>query len=279
MSLVKVIKKENKIIYKILGIKFSKMRKTNIEDIIERIDRVERLIKADNNLIFKYLSGGIELHPCYGMERVVFDNYKDVLINYDLYPDFFREHIYRYLFATQYIEDQDTVLDLASGSGYGTKILAQKAPKGKIIGADIAQYAVDFANRLNTNERLSYIKADALAKESFGNNSFNKIVSFETLEHVPEVSMEQMILNFYNWLKPGGLFIGSTPNEEAQPYIIDGKITNEYHCKHYTKAEILKILQNVGFKNIEIYFQIGLDKFEPENINNRGLYLVFKTEK
>jgi ubiquinone/menaquinone biosynthesis C-methylase UbiE len=65
-------------------------------------------------------------------------------------PEFHRgnliyaEHITRYLSAETIVKGK-VVLDIASGSGYGTKILAKGAKK--VIGVDINKEAVSYARQ------------------------------------------------------------------------------------------------------------------------------------
>lgn len=276
VKLFKKIKHPDKIVYSFCGIRFTK--KTPEKLLLQKLELLEKTIKADNNLILKFLTKGIEIHPSYGCERVVIDDYRDVMIYPEIYPDYYSEHIQRYLLVKNEIKENDCVLDIASGSGYGSKLIAAETKAKEIIGADISQYAVDFANHLNTYSNLRYIKADALQKKSFDKEQFDKIISFETLEHVPEADMRQMLQNFYSWLKKGGKLICSTPNELANPYIIDGKITNEYHHKHYTAAEIVNNLKIVNFERIKVFYQFD-GYFLEKDEENHAKYMVFMAEK
>jgi len=52
------------------------------------------------------------------------------------------EHLHRYLFACKAVIGK-TVLDIASGEGYGSAMLAQAAHK--VTGVDISQEAVSHA--------------------------------------------------------------------------------------------------------------------------------------
>ena len=45
------------------------------------------------------------------------------------------EHWHRYLYATQFVENK-RVLDIASGEGFGSNLLSQKAQK--VVGVDIS---------------------------------------------------------------------------------------------------------------------------------------------
>lgn len=180
--------------------------------------------------------------------------------------------------AKNEIKENDCVLDIASGTGYGSKLIATETKAKEVTGADIAPQAVNFANNLNTYPNLKYLVANALQKDSFKKDAFDKIISFETLEHVPEKNMMQMLQNFYFWLQKKGKLICSTPNELANPYIIDNKVTNEYHYKHYTSTEIIHALKTVGFTNIKTFYQFN-GYFLEHDETNTAKYIVFIAEK
>ena len=80
--------------------------------------------------------------------------------------------------------------------------------------------------------------------------SFDAIVSFETIEHV--TFDQELISTFYTLLKPQGVFICSTPNEDVQPFNLNDF---PYHIKHYKNSELIDILKKSGFNNIELFAQ------------------------
>lgn len=52
----------------------------------------------------------------------------------------------------------------------------------------------------------------------FEDNSFDAVVFFEVIEHVPEEEVETLIKEIGKVLKPGGVVLGSTPNYPAKRY-------------------------------------------------------------
>jgi 2-polyprenyl-3-methyl-5-hydroxy-6-metoxy-1,4-benzoquinol methylase len=242
------------------------------KEILDRLEKLEHVIKSDLSLIFQYISNGIELHPSYA-ERVVINDVDNILNNRHYFPQYYYAHIKRYMLAVGLIKKTDAILDIACGTGYGSKILSGHAKS--VVGADISTAAVGFAGKMNSGQKnLKFVQADALSAKVFKQKSFDKIVSFETLEHVPEKEMHKMLGNFYDWLKPGGMFIGSTPNELVAPW--SAAWTN--HFKHYTAPEIKKIMRKIGFKNITIFYQFT-DDFGKEDKDNQARYFAFTATK
>ncbi|ADU29812.1 class I SAM-dependent methyltransferase [Evansella cellulosilytica] len=165
------------------------------------------------------------------------------------------EHIARYYFAMPFVHGR--VLDIACGSGYGSKMLAKARKKhiSEIIGADINEETVHYGQKYYYHPLVSYKVADALNPnicDLLG--TFNTIVSFETIEHVQDdkAFMQQML----KLLKPGGTLILSTPFGQGR-----GKKTNEpFHYHQLTVEEFKELF--APFHSVEYYFQKGV-MFEP----------------
>ena len=61
-------------------------------------------------------------------------------------PDRCDFHLDRYEFASKYIKDGNKVLDVASGTGYGAFNMRKNNPTIDIIGVEIDEMAVEYAN-------------------------------------------------------------------------------------------------------------------------------------
>lgn len=158
------------------------------------------------------------------------------------------EHIHRYHEALLLINPADTVLDIACGTGFGTDIIAGKT-SGKVIGGDIAQEAIDECSAHWNKPNLEFRKLDG-TRLDFPDNFFDKIVSFETIEHTGQY--KEMAAEFARVLKPGGMLILSTPNREVSSP--DGVIVNPYHIQEFTCDELRQILEN-SFPRVELFGQ------------------------
>ena len=101
------------------------------------------------------------------------------------------EHWHRYVFARQLAKGQ-RVLDAACGEGYGSALLADVA--ASVLGADISEQAIAHAReRYGDRPNLRFQRADATQLDA-SPNSFDLIVSFETLEHVQ--AQESLVAGF-----------------------------------------------------------------------------------
>src|SRR6516165_4745725 len=70
------------------------------------------------------------------------------------------EHYHRYLFSLQFCHGK-TVLDIASGEGYGSALLGIVAEQ--VLGIDIAPEAVDHASRTYGTVGVSFVVGDCAA--------------------------------------------------------------------------------------------------------------------
>lgn len=144
------------------------------------------------------------------------------------------EHLHRYALAAEYVLDK-TVLDIASGEGYGSHILSMKAKQ--VTGVDISADAVKHSNAKYTpnNPNLNYLEGSA-SSIPLADSSVDIITSFETLEHTTQ--QDEFFTEIKRVLKPGGLLIMSTP--DTVPYKKREPV-NPYHLKELTTDEFIQL--------------------------------------
>ena len=142
----------------------------------------------------------------------------------------FWEHVFRYAFACQKIKGLD-VMDIASGEGYGTHALSKTAKS--VVGVDISPEAVAHARK---KYGLDY-RVGSAEQIPIEPSSLDAIVSFETIEHVP--NPEKFVREAFRILKSQGVFIVSTPNKSTYRH---DHASNPFHCSEMTKAEFISVL-------------------------------------
>ncbi len=174
----------------------------------------------DNNFDERFALGGVEV------ENIIQD-----------------EHLIRYELAKTLVKNKN-VVDIASGTGYGTSILSNSGAK-KVTGVDVSKEAVKLASEKFQNENLEYTLGDA-ENLSFEDNSCDLVVSFETIEHLKNPN--EFLSEVKRILVEGGQLLISTPNIE-----VSGN-TNPYHLKEYTEDEFENILKKY-FKIVKLMKQ------------------------
>jgi 2-polyprenyl-3-methyl-5-hydroxy-6-metoxy-1,4-benzoquinol methylase len=155
------------------------------------------------------------------------------------------EHLHRYDEVLRYIKGEESILDIACGSGFGSDILA-KNTSGVVVGGDIAKEAIDISKQYWQRPNLAFKILDG-TKLPFPDNHFDIVVSFETIEHTTEYST--MVQEFARVLKPSGCAFISTPNFPVNSPT--GQVTNPYHPQEFTHEELERILK-VHFTSVKI---------------------------
>lgn len=151
-----------------------------------------------------------------------------------------REHLHRYELAYRMATGQ-RVLDLASGEGYGSALLAQVAHS--VIGVDLDPRVVEHARRKYPRENLQFLTGSGL-QIPLPDQSIDLAVSFETLEHVADP--EQFVGELKRVLTPAGTLIISTPNVEVYRR---GMAHNPYHVRELSLDEFRQVLSR-HFQNV-----------------------------
>src|SRR3989338_7633286 len=179
--------------------------------------------------------------------------------------DIYQEHIARYKFAQQFVENK-TVMDIACGTGYGAKILADKAQE--VWGGDISEEAIKIAKEKYSGENIHFRVLDA-SELPFDNNSFDLVVSFETIEHIKDY--KSYLFEIKRVLKQGGRLILSTPDKRITRRL---GIENKFHLKEFNKKELADILKN-DFK-LEFFGQRPVAKMSLKQKILQQMYFIYK---
>lgn len=156
------------------------------------------------------------------------------------------EHLHRYAMATSYCKGK-TVLDIASGEGYGSNILSTVAEK--VTGVDIDAGVIGYAKKKYIKNNLSF-KVGSASEIPMETASVDVVVSFETIEHHDK--HDEMIAEVKRVLKPGGLLIISTPDKKYYSDI--PRYANPFHVKELYQHEFDALLKKY-FRNVQMTAQ------------------------
>lgn len=151
------------------------------------------------------------------------------------------EHLHRYSILLNLVEKK-SIVDIASGEGYGSNLLSKHA--SQVFGIDIDEESVNHANRKYQKANLEY-KLGSATDIPIPDASIDMVVSFETLEHHDK--HEEMLQEIKRILKPDGVLIMSTPEKVFPP-------NNPFHIKELTNNEFQELIQT-HFSSSKYYFQ------------------------
>ena len=103
---------------------------------------------------------------------------------------FLGEHVRRYELAAALLTDDDNVIDAGCGVGYGAALLGDRT--GTVLGLDISQEAIDYAQEHYSSDRVRFRTAD-LEQEPVP--ACDVVVAFEFIEHIdrPEAFLEHAL--------------------------------------------------------------------------------------
>lgn len=134
-------------------------------------------------------------------------------------------------------------LDCACGSGYGTSILSNYT--NKITGYDINKYAIEYANKMYSNNNCHY----TTDLESLG--QFDVIISVETIEHMSREDGVKFLNTLHSKLNSkNGIMLITTP-------IVNRTNTNpknKFHVIEYSHFDFIDLLSEVGFQVTDNFF-------------------------
>ncbi len=173
-----------------------------------------------------------------------------------------QEHLARYKLAFHLIGENQQVLDLGCGTGYGSTELAQGQGR-KVVGLDVSAEAVAYSAAHYSAPSLSFCQANVCALP-FPDAHFKAVISFEVIEHLdnPTLYLAQM----RRVTKESGFCIISTPDREVYSPNMD-KPWNPFHVSEYSMPEFIELLQQT-FPWVIIVKQYHFDGYFMNSVYN-----------
>lgn len=147
---------------------------------------------------------------------------------------------------TRNIFDKETkVLDI--GFGNGNFLAYAKKQAWDVCGIEANQFLVE------TARENGFSAKHASDLSTFPDNSFDLIVAFDVLEHIPQIALPNFLNSVKRTLKDGGFFIARFPNGDSPfgLYYQNGDIT------HVTSIGSGKVQYFADQTNMELLFVGG----------------------
>jgi ubiquinone/menaquinone biosynthesis C-methylase UbiE len=139
------------------------------------------------------------------------------------------------------LPDHSDVLDVGCGNGLpATRAIAKQHG---VTGVDISSKQIELARRNVPNARL--IQGDAASVE-FPDTSFDAIVSFYVLEHLPREEHADVLGRFCRWLRPGGYLL-FTVEPQDEPGVVGDWLGAPMFFSQFSADETLKLVKDAGF--------------------------------
>lgn len=162
----------------------------------------------------------------------------------------------------------ERVLDVGCGDGKITAYIASKLTKGEVVGVDISDSMIDFANTHYPQTHypnLSFVRQDGAA--ICYQNQFDYVVSFSALHWI--LDQAKVLKAIHHALVPGGVACLQTYGRfrPGVTPLADRLIRTEKWAHFFpsytpqrvffTKDEYYNLLQETGFEQIQVVESIG----------------------
>ncbi len=166
------------------------------------------------------------------------------------------------------------ILDLGGGTGKLTELFIQRGYNA--ICYDFSKEMMRKSKEFYPN--VPYILDDMI--EHFENNSFDVIITFYSLFHIPKEELDKVFSNIYDLLKQNGVlcFVVQLGNGEDfidEPYLKEnGK--KVLYFNFFTKEQINELLQKHNFQKIYEIEKEEVGENELGEDGNNKIFIIAK---
>lgn len=154
----------------------------------------------------------------------------------------------RFLTSVNFVDGRDIegkeILDIGCGYGWCELNFLKRGAKN-IVGAEIAEEDLLTIKKNIIDERVSVVVASAIDLP-FPDESFDTVVSWEVIEHIPKGTEEKMFAEVHRVLKKGGAFYLSTPHWSFWAMLLDPAWWLIGH-RHYSREHLGRYARKTSF--------------------------------
>jgi cyclopropane fatty-acyl-phospholipid synthase-like methyltransferase len=137
------------------------------------------------------------------------------------------------------------VLDL--GCGAGVPIARALSQQHVVTGVDVSARQLALARAQAPG--ATFLQSDMMGCE-FADQSFDAVVSFYAIFHVPREEHEALFRRIHGWLRPGGLLLATLAMTDEAAYT-EEFFGVEMYWSNYGIEEYRSMLERVGFEVLE----------------------------
>ena len=137
------------------------------------------------------------------------------------------------------VKEFDKFLEIGCGTGFVLNHLSTRFPKAQFFGSELHKEGLDIAKERNKEAHFFNLNAVHMNERE----SYNVIGAFDVLEHIKED--EVVIANLFRAIKIKGYLIITVPQH---PFLWSTLDQQSFHCRRYTRNEIMGKLTKCGFK-------------------------------
>lgn len=152
-------------------------------------------------------------------------------------------------------QQQPAILDVGGRKSHYTigvrgRIVISELPRQTSIQDKLNLGLTDrmIAETLRRRTNIAAITFDDMTQSKIEDDSFDCVIAVEVLEHVEKDF--DFLQNVYRVLRPGGMFLMTTPNGDSIPVP-----HNPDHKRHYPRKGLKRLLEDI-FDSVEIDYAI-----------------------
>lgn len=137
-----------------------------------------------------------------------------------------------------------SILDI--GCGCGVQSIALANNNNKVLGIDLQDWMIEWANKYNSNENTKYVCADFMNYD-FGETKFDIVISQNVFFHIKD--KDSLLKKIHSLLKIGGAFYFTDLTQHSAEWS-DENLAYPVTPDFYTKK-----LNEIGFSNVHFFWE------------------------
>jgi SAM-dependent methyltransferase len=143
--------------------------------------------------------------------------------------------------ALDLVPPRGDVLEL--GCGAGIPMTAALAVGRRVTGVDLSGVQVGLARR--NVPGATFIQAD-MAAVAFAPRSFDAVVAFYSLTHVPRDEQPALLRRIAGWLRPGGVFLATMGADSSDDEVEDDWLGVPMFFSHFGARRNVRLVAEAG---------------------------------
>jgi len=141
------------------------------------------------------------------------------------------------------LEPGARVLDV--GCGAGLPVAQVLARRGRVTGVDLSAEQI---RRARENVPAGeFIESDIMAVD-FSDASFDAIVSFYAVFHLPREEHQELFARLHRWLRPGGHLLATVARFREDAYTEDDFFGVTMYRSNWSREDYERMLVELGFE-------------------------------
>ncbi|KAF4631902.1 hypothetical protein G7Y89_g6238 [Cudoniella acicularis] len=137
------------------------------------------------------------------------------------------------------------VLELGCGAGVpGTELLSSRC--GKVIANDISRAQIELAKSHVRRNNVDFSQED-MTKLEFEPASFDAVVAFYSIIHLPRGEQAILFPKIYSWLRPGGYLLCNLGVSDVPASMAEDWLGSQMYWSSFDVKTNLKLIRDAGF--------------------------------